>query len=63
MFGGKLIGISGADFVTFYDWETFSIVRRIEASPKAVYWSESGSFVILALENEFYLMKYNEVET
>lgn len=63
IFGGKLIGITGTDFVTFYDWETFSVVRRIETLPKAIYWSDSGAFVILALEDSFYLMRYNEEET
>lgn len=55
--------MTGTDHITFYDWDTFSIVRRIETVPKNVYWSESGTFLILQLESEFYLMKYNEAET
>jgi len=63
LFGGRLIGVSGPDFITFYDWENFSVVRRIDISPpKNVYWSESGEYVILAFEDTFYLMKFNEAE-
>ena len=37
------------------------MIRRIDTSPpKAVYWSDSGHFVILAFADLFYLMKYNE---
>lgn len=64
LFGGKLIGVSGPDFISFYDWENFQMVRRIDVSPpKNVYWSESGDYVILAFEDTFYLMKFNESET
>jgi len=27
IFGGKLLGITSSDFITFYDWNTFSVVR------------------------------------
>jgi hypothetical protein len=36
-------------------------VRRIDVSPapKNVYWSDNGSFLVLALEETFYLLQYN----
>jgi hypothetical protein len=36
-------------------------VRRIDVNPapKNVYWSENGNFVVLALEDTFYLLQYN----
>ena len=47
--------------MTFYDWETFSIVRRMELSQnlKHVHWSEDGVRVVLALEDTFYLLEYD----
>ena len=61
IFGGKLLGIKSKDFITFYDWELFTVVRRIDVNtpPKNVYWSESGSQFILSLEDTFYLLQYN----
>lgn len=26
IYGGKLLGITGADFLSFYDWNSFSVV-------------------------------------
>ena len=61
IFGGRLLGIRSKEFVTFYDWETFSIVRRIDLSQnlKHILWSEDGLMVVLALEDTFYLLKYD----
>jgi len=37
------------------------MVRRIDVSPspKQVYWSESGSQVVLALEENYYLLNFD----
>ena len=64
LFGGKLIGISGPDFFSFYSWDNFDLIRRMDTPPpQQVFWSESGQYVILAFEKYFYLMKYNVKET
>jgi coatomer subunit beta' len=44
IFGGRLLAIKSKDFITFYDWEEFHVVRRIDVtSPvKQVIWSEDG---------------------
>ena len=62
IFGGRLLGIKSKDFVTFYDWDQFRVVRRVDVSPapKNVYWSDpSGNNLVLALEDTFYLLQYN----
>ena len=58
IFGGKLLGIKSKDFITFYDWELFTTIRRIDLNsvPKNVYWSENGQNLVLALEDTFYLL-------
>ena len=30
IFGGRLLGIKSKDFITFYDWDDFNVVRRID---------------------------------
>ena len=53
-------GVKSEDSVAFFDWETQTFLRRIEASPKAIYWSDDGSKVVLALEESAYLLKCNQ---
>jgi len=36
IFGGNLLGVKSYSGLTFYDWETLSLVRRIEIVPKTV---------------------------
>ncbi|KMS93881.1 hypothetical protein BVRB_026980, partial [Beta vulgaris subsp. vulgaris] len=36
IFGGALLGMRSNDFVDFYDWETCSIIRRVEVCPRLV---------------------------
>ena len=45
IFGGRLLAIKSKEFITFYDWEHFNVIRRIDVnpSPRNVYWSENGS--------------------
>lgn len=48
--------------MTFYDWENFRIVRRVDVSPapKNIYWSDpSGQYLVMALEETFYLLQFN----
>lgn len=49
------------DFITFYDWDTQILVRKIDVSPapKSVYWSENGQQVVLGLEENFYLLNFH----
>lgn len=36
LFGGVLLAVKGHEDISFYDWETGALVRRIEVSPTAV---------------------------
>ena len=44
IFGGRLLAVESKEFITFYDWDTQVLVRRIDVSPapKNVFWSENG---------------------
>ncbi|KAF7713357.1 Coatomer subunit beta' [Penicillium ucsense] len=56
---GVLLGVKGQGGIGLFDWETGSLVRRIEADPKSVHWSESGELVTLACEDAFYVLRYS----
>ena len=64
IFGGKLLAIKSKDFITFYDWEDFNVIRQIDVSSniKNVFWSDDGNFVTITNEESFFLLKYNEKE-
>lgn len=36
--GGVLLGVKGQGGIGMFDWETGSLVRRIEVEPREVYW-------------------------
>jgi len=36
IYGGTLLGVKSTTFLNLYDWETGSIVRRIDVIPKSV---------------------------
>ena len=57
--GGVLLGVKGQGGISFYDWATGGLVRRIEVDPKQVYWSESGELVALACEDTFYVLRFS----
>jgi coatomer subunit beta' len=63
--GGRLLAVKSKEFVTFYDWETQILVRRIDVSPapKSVYWSDNGQQVVLALDENYYLLNFNSNAT
>ncbi|EFW99561.1 copi vesicle coat subunit [Grosmannia clavigera kw1407] len=57
--GGILLGVRGAGGVSFFDWQSGSLVRRIEVEPREVYWSDSGELVCLACEDTFYILRFS----
>ncbi|KAI9221346.1 coatomer WD associated region-domain-containing protein [Blastocladiella britannica] len=60
MFGGSLLGVrSAAGFVTFYDWDTARIVRRIEAPARAVHWNDAGDLVALVTDDSVFVLRYH----
>lgn len=59
LIGGVLLGVKGQHGIGMFDWETGGLVRRIEAEPHGVYWSESGELVALACEDNFYVLRFS----
>lgn len=56
IYGGYLFGVRTSSSLVFYDWETLTLVRRIEVQPRHVFWNESGSLVCLATEESFFIL-------
>ena len=61
IFGGRLLAIKSKEFITFYDWQDFNVVRRIDVGSevKQLFWSEDGRQVVLVLDQAFYLLQFN----
>ncbi|KAH6971555.1 coatomer WD associated region-domain-containing protein [Ilyonectria sp. MPI-CAGE-AT-0026] len=57
--GGVLLGVTGQGGVSFFDWATGGLVRRIEVEPKQVYWSDSGELVTIACDDTFYVLRFS----
>ncbi|GJN66321.1 hypothetical protein PLICBS_000338 [Purpureocillium lilacinum] len=57
--GGILLGVIGQGGISFFDWNTGGLVRRIEVEPKHVYWSESGELVAIACEDTCYVLRFS----
>eukprot|EP00794_Sanderia_malayensis_P015194 gene15194-16762_t len=60
IYGGSLLGVKSPSGLSFYDWETTELIRRIEIQPKSLYWSDSGELCCIATEDSFYILKYNQ---
>ncbi|KAH3681923.1 hypothetical protein WICPIJ_007119, partial [Wickerhamomyces pijperi] len=59
LFSGALLGIKGDGFVAFYDWETSSLVRRIDVEANDVIWSESGELVLISSGEDSYVLSFD----
>lgn len=59
IFGGHLLGIYSNSGLSFYDWDTQRLIRRIDIQPTHVYWAENASLVALATAEAYFILKYN----
>lgn len=59
IFGGFLLGVSSGSGLSFFDWDTLKLVRRIDIQPTHVYWAENASLVALATTDQYFILKYH----
>ncbi|CAL1543677.1 unnamed protein product [Lymnaea stagnalis] len=57
--GGHMLGVRSVSGLAFYDWETTELVRRIEITPKHIFWTENGQLVCIATEDSFFILKFS----
>eukprot|EP00921_Rhytidocystis_pertsovi_P015616 GHVQ01024830.1.p1 GENE.GHVQ01024830.1~~GHVQ01024830.1.p1 ORF type:complete len:844 (+),score=76.21 GHVQ01024830.1:281-2812(+) len=60
LFGGRLIGLRSSEFVCFYDWEEYRMVRRIDVAPRYVWWSDTGEYVALGCAESFFVLRHDK---
>lgn len=58
IYGGHLLGVRSVSGLAFYDWESTDLVRRIEITPKHVFWNESGELLCIATDESFFVLKF-----
>lgn len=64
IYGGACLAVRGPDCVLFYDWEEGEFIRKIDVTPRDIYWNEAGDMVVIACEDSYYVLKYqSEVVT
>eukprot|EP00923_Selenidium_pygospionis_P046386 GHVN01079974.1.p1 GENE.GHVN01079974.1~~GHVN01079974.1.p1 ORF type:complete len:985 (+),score=199.69 GHVN01079974.1:138-3092(+) len=59
LFGGRLIGVRSSDFICFYDWHEYRMIRRIDVSPQHLWWNGNGTRVALACQDSFYVLRHD----
>ena len=59
IFGGHMLGVKSVAGLSFYEWDSLDLIRRIEIQPKNVYWSENGEQVCIATEESFFVLRYS----
>ncbi len=60
LFSGHLLAVKSDDSVAFYHWESFRYIVQLVGDAKGVTWSDSGKYVVVYMEESFYLLRYNE---
>merc|ERR1719335_2076986 len=60
IFGGRLLGVRGQDFICFYHWQEYRLIRRIDVTPRAVYWNDQGTYVVLNCTDSFYVLTHDK---
>ncbi len=60
IFGGYLLGVKSPSGLSFFDWDSLELVRRIEIQPKSVFWNESGELVAITTEESYFVLSYDQ---
>nr|XP_039250416.1 coatomer subunit beta'-like isoform X2 [Styela clava] len=60
IFGGYMLGVKTTQGLAFYNWENMELIRRIEITPKNIYWSDNGDLVCLATDESFFILRYDQ---
>ena len=59
IFGGSLLAVKSNDSLSFYDWESGSIVRTISVDAENVYWNDDGDLVLISSNDSVYALSFN----
>ena len=57
---GELLAVRGPEFIVFYDWNEYRVIRRIDVVASSdVFWSESGKFVAIPTNETLFVLAFN----
>eukprot|EP01065_Artemidia_motanka_P019890 TRINITY_DN2378_c0_g1_i1.p1 TRINITY_DN2378_c0_g1~~TRINITY_DN2378_c0_g1_i1.p1 ORF type:complete len:1194 (+),score=588.43 TRINITY_DN2378_c0_g1_i1:100-3681(+) len=59
IFGGALLGVYGAGWLSFYQWDSQVCIRQISVHATSVHWNPSGQLVALIAPKSFFVLRYN----
>ncbi|KAK2184091.1 hypothetical protein NP493_283g04003 [Ridgeia piscesae] len=59
IYGGFMLGVRSVSGLAFYDWETTELVRRIEITPKCIFWNESGELLAISTDESYFVLRYS----
>lgn len=58
IYGGTLLTVKSDGFVSFYDWESGELVRRVNVDADNVIWSDSGDLVLIVSETQAFALSF-----
>lgn len=58
IFGGEFLGVSGGDYILFYDWNGENCIGKIDAELMDIFWYKEK--LILKNDKQFFFLRYNE---
>ena len=58
IFGGNLLAVKSKGSLSFHDWESLELIRRIEISVKNIFWNETGTLLAISDPDSFYVLQY-----
>ncbi|ODQ78020.1 hypothetical protein BABINDRAFT_9627 [Babjeviella inositovora NRRL Y-12698] len=59
IFGGALLAVKSEGFVSFFDWDSGMLVRRVDVEATDVVWSDNGELVAIVCADQVYVLKFN----
>lgn len=60
IYGGTLLTVKSEGFVSFYDWESGELVRRVNVDADNVIWSENGELVLVVSSDSAYALSFDK---
>lgn len=60
IYGGTLLTIKSEGFVSFYDWESGELVRRVNVDADNVIWSDSGELVLIISDSQAFALSFQK---
>lgn len=54
-----MLGVRSSNSLSFYDWDNLTLIRRIEITPRGVFWSENGELICITTDDSYFVLRYD----